>query len=473
MFQLRICFNSFFFLTFGMLQAQNLGFTPYYKKLNTHVINVNKIDDKEYMLFSCLSIEYDFGGIPQLCELSKKNEVSNCLALRPEYGYFEATKFNDTFLILGHTNSHGTKIDSLLIEVRNSDFKIISSKLIAIGKFVDVYRLIINDSIRVFTYSLPQGGEYNLKEFVFPKTLSLDSITQRAYKINIDYVSNLISDGENSGYVAYYTSGIYHVDKSFNKLYKSDSLVNVNNGFVIPAIDSGFVSFGGAIDYKTKSSVELGITMMDKNLHYIKGDIFGEGPSSYEYPGMKIPIDADKDNYYVTGMIGIQDDIILLGKKSTYFYVAKYDKAINRIWLKKYGGERHYGINSVYATGDGGCCIYGFVRDSVNDFVTTPFIMCFDEQGETSSYTVQNPPKEKLFELKGNLIQYNFTLANTNNSFGFGYELYDVTGRIMLKGSLSLDESLIDSSSLPSGIYFMVIKDSQQAIKQTEKLIKY
>ena len=96
---LRIGYSVFFLFIFGMLQAQDLGFTPYYKKLNTHVINVNKIDGKEYMLFSCLSIEYDFGGIPQLCELSNKNEVSNCLALRPEYGYFEVAKFNDTFLI--------------------------------------------------------------------------------------------------------------------------------------------------------------------------------------------------------------------------------------------------------------------------------------------------------------------------------------------------------------------------------------
>lgn len=320
---------------------------------------------------------------------------------------------------------------------------------------------------------MPQVGEYNLKEFVFPKTLNLDSITQRFFILNGQYVSNIIPDAEGTGYVTYYFSGIYHVDKNFNNINELDTFVNTHTGYIIPALDSGYVCFGSATDKKTKSYVELGITKMDKNLHYIKGDIFGEGPTSYEYPGMKIPIDADKDNYYVTGMIGIQDNNILLGKKSNYFYVAKYDKAINRIWLKKYGGDRHYGINSVYATGDGGYCIYGFVRDSVNDFVTTPFIMCFNEQGETSSYTVQYPPKEKLFKLKGNLIQYNITITNTNNAYGYGYELYDATGRIILKASLGLDESLIDSSSLPSGIYFMVIKDSRQAIKQTEKLIKY
>ena len=472
MYHLRITFLAFFFFYIAVLSAQNLGYTPFYKKEHTHITQVNYEGEKKYILFSGLASEQFKDGVPTLCEISNKNEINNCKKLRPEYGYSDMVYLNGQFLMIGIAIENGVVEDSLILEVRDSSFDLIMTKSFDASKFFNSYCLLINDSIHIFTQAVSLSTD-DFREFVVPKSFDLDSVTIHKYDIDGNYVSNVIEEANGVGYVSYMFSGIYHVDNHFNILNKADSLINLHTGNVINSLDSGYVCFGGAIDRIGKSNTALGITKLDKDLHFVKGDIFGNGPDSYDYAGLQNPIATDSLNYYVTGMIGIQEDNLILGKKSTYFYVAKYDKAINRLWLKKLGGERHYVINGVYATGDGGCCIYGFVRDFVNDFVTTPFIMCFDEQGETSSYSVQYSPQEKLFELKGNLIQYNITITNKNNASGYGYELYDATGRRMLKGSLGLNESLIDSSGLPSGFYFMVVKDSQQDMILTEKLIKY
>jgi hypothetical protein len=75
-------------------------------------------------------------------------------------------------------------------------------------------------------------------------------------------------------------------------------------------------------------------------------------------------------------------------------------------------------------------------------------------------------PKLSLYPNPANTL---VTVQTGINALGTTYKLYDVLGRTMLSGTITTDNTILDISTLPSGIYVFALQGKTPA---SIKLIK-
>ncbi|HMW74362.1 MAG TPA: T9SS type A sorting domain-containing protein, partial [Saprospiraceae bacterium] len=140
------------------------------------------------------------------------------------------------------------------------------------------------------------------------------------------------------------------------------------------------------------------------------------------------------------------------------------------------GGERHYFLNGIIADSLGGCCVYGFVREpgitDGKEGQAIPFIMCFNDQGELTSYTTPQLPEERLFSIKGNPAYNSIILGNIYGQSGYTYSIFDTNGHKVSAGVLNTDDAVLDVSKLSAGMYLLSIQNKDAKVVQVEKLVK-
>jgi len=456
------------------VQAQDYGYYPFPEhpsQMMTQVFTVGK--DR----FAVLPKEFfDQFGDASICSLSADNQLKICTSLNTDIVYDDIINGDNGYIFTGIIyNLNYPQPDTLVIELRSLNFDLISVSKFSLGKEFDNLCVVINDSIRIFA-ACADVVPKNFYEFVIPKDLDISKITIKNPVLKSELIFSLIESEDGEGYVCCFGSGVYLVDKHFNILKKLDTVKHSWVNSVVPALDSGYVCFGQCKTTISPKFTGLGITKIDKKMDYVGGDVFAydvtaAGP-------VQFPIAKDNEHYYVAGMLGVWDNGInpYLDKTPNYFYIGKYDKDINRIWLKKHGGERHYFLNGIIADSLGGCCVYGFVREpgitDGKEGQAIPFIMCFNDQGELTSYTTPQLPEERLFSIKGNPAYTSITLGNIYGQSDYTYSIFDTNGHKVSAGVLNTDDAVLDVSKLSAGMYLLSIQNKDAKVVQVEKLVK-
>ncbi len=423
---------------------------------------------QQYGLFNHLYDELDKGQ-SEFCELNSENKLVNCKNLTELVSYSTIYFMPDTLLFIGASRGTQFNPDSLVIEIWDTEMNLKNSLKFAVTNALSSLRLIAKDSLHIYCSSLTANSNIDFQEFIIPKDLDLTKIDHKYHKIPGEYISDLILNPDSTGYICYMVSGIYSVDNQFKKLNKLDTLLTFKQGSVIDGINGNYVGFGIALNPKAGANSTFGIAKFNSEMELLAGDTIGP------YPDIRGAIfkslDKDDSHYFVAGMDDIYIDPYYITDKN-HIYIGKYDQNIKRVWFKKYGGDRRYILFGSYANGDGGCCVHGFVRDSATNYEVIPFIMCFNSDGNITSYQEQRPEQNKAFKLKGNPAKDQFILSNVSQQSNCVYEIIDISGRLVQNGIIEFTENVIGVSTLPPAFYNLVIKDQNGRMLQTEKLIK-
>ncbi len=425
-------------------------------------------ESKQYGLYNYLYDELDKGQ-SEYCELDTENKLFNCEKLTKKVTYSTIYFMPDTLLFIGASRGIQFNPDSLVIEIRDTEMNLINSESFAVTNALNSTRLIVKDSFHIYCSSVTANPSIDFQEFVIPKDLNLKKIVHKYHNADGEYVSDLIVNSDSSGYICYMVSGIYSVDNQFKKLNKLDTLLTFKQGSVIDGINGNFIGFGVASNPKAGANSTFGIAKFNSKMELLAGDTIG--PFNGIRGAIFKSLDKDETHYFVAGMDDMHIDPYYSTLKNNLF-IGKYDQNIKRVWFKKYGGDRRYILFGSYANGDGGCCVHGFVRDSATNYEVIPFIMCFNSDGNITSYQEQHPEQNKAFKLKGNPAKDQFILSNVSQQSNCTYEIIDISGRMVQNGIIEFTENVIGVSTLPPAFYNLVIKDQNGRMLQTEKLIK-
>ncbi len=440
---------------------------------NAHLQKLDRIDGKLFALFSS---KYSFmaGLDPQICELDDSLNCINNYLLEPDIYYYDFLKIQNSYCFVGVKFPKTLNSDSLIIEHRDLNFNLISSIAINLNASVEQTNTIIDDdSLQIFSTVTDEKSKIYIVKSTVPLNLNFNSINHSIYPTNGHLLLDVISSNNTKNqYIGYFLSGVYQMDKDLNLLSKLDTNLNIGgSGAVIKALDSGYVCFGQTYHKKAYGFKGLGITKMDNDLHYLSGDIWATPTDTLLYPALSSPIVSDQTNYFVTGINDIGLNAFQSTKENTII-IGKYDKDLNSQWIKRYNGIGHFVLEGISVDGKGGGCVYGFVRHAENDFIAIPFIMCFNSDGNITSYVEQRPSVVKAFQLSNNPARDYFILNNVYEKGHCQYHIFDIVGHELQSGKIGISENLINVKSMPPAFYNLVIKDRSGKILQTEKLIK-
>lgn len=461
-------FIAFLILLFPLsIIGQNYGLVIY-PEHNGKIISqiISKQDSKYAVLVPFLSDNDDFEE-SNVCEINELNKLVNCKKLTDSCFYWNIILSYDStsYIFAGVKTSGLFKIDSLLIEKRDLDFNLLQR--IAYPCQSEPLTLpILKDGISYHIFfDLVFEDDKNLYEYVIPSDNDLTKIKLKLHDINNNVISSIKAYG--NSFLALFLSGLALTDTSFTaSIYLKDNIV-YNQGSIIDAIDSGFIAFGSAAINNDPN--KLGIIKYNMDLIMQKSDTFGAGIKSFEKPAVSIPLTKNFEYYYVSANIGIDPDFYN-NHKPNFFFVGKYDKTLDRKWLKKIGGDRSYLVWGLESTENGGCYIYGLTRSIESNFESIPFIMYIDENGSVTSIEEQIPSYLD-FTLLGNPggNELKFNLEGSSSSFS--YQVANLNGQIVSRGIGNPGINIVSSNSWPAGVYVISFTNNGTLI-HSEKWVK-
>lgn len=142
------------------------------------------------------------------------------------------------------------------------------------------------------------------------------------------------------------------------------------------------------------------------------------------------------------------------------FYLAKYDKDLNLIWRKEFGGDRPYVLTGLRLLDQEEVAAYGFITDT-NVNIRYAYLLYLDKDGNIITSTItDNKPKINLEIISTNFLK----IVNDYNGKIF-ISLFDLSGKPMLTSLLNFGLNEIKTQDLPSGIYFYTIYTNKLLVK--------
>ena len=223
------------------------------------------------------------------------------------------------------------------------------------------------------------------------------------------------------------------------------------DGNVIQAIDTGYVAFSKIYDTSYESNLGLGLCKISPDYSVSKVTSFGIPLDDYAIPAINTCLDKDTSSYFFACHKDVELTLYTDTVKHLY-YLGKYDKDLNQVWLKILGGDRKYLIAGIKADGHGGCYLHGMTREWQYDYVSIPFLMRFDPDGLISS--AHDPGMDNFeFTLLGNPGRDLFRFQFLADRPGYTLHIVDIQGRTMISSPIQDGLKEIPTSWWPSGPY--------------------
>ncbi|MBR6438273.1 MAG: T9SS type A sorting domain-containing protein [Bacteroidales bacterium] len=222
------------------------------------------------------------------------------------------------------------------------------------------------------------------------------------------------------------------------------------------------------------------IATIDDSLNVLDNDIWDIGKQSANYSTSALSagynaISVSNDAIFHCGVVGIKDHghhCGGFGVQASTITVSKFDKELNLIWRRHYGGNGvFYDINIIQATEDGGCIMTGVYTKDFDVCNFSSYILKLNEDGydaiseNTESlakpyFCYPNPAKDKIY------IEFS---PDVNCQ---SVEIYTLDGRMVETcHGASLQNNTIDISNLNSGVYLMKIRMADGK-EFSEKIVK-
>ncbi len=302
------------------------------------------------------------------------------------------------------------------------------------------------DSLDIFMFKLSQNG---------------DSLQSKYFEdYGLDFISDIIEKKDSTGYYIFtygynFTLGqIIEIDTYFNMV----SIDSVPRGIYdcIKAkwlTDTSYILTGKKHwDGEGTFGYDMGVLIIDdKTKDVIHENYFGKA-DTIEFPGFVDSFDfTDTSNIYYGGTSSFY--LTYFADSPSWLILNKLDSKLNLKWQKFYGGDAYYILKNILATQDGGCLLLGTRYDHNTQYYEKAiYILKVNENGELTSV---NEPTIKVSEI---IIYpnpgYDKLYIRTALKENILFELYNITGKIILKQEINKNITTINVNFLPSGLYF-------------------
>ncbi len=174
----------------------------------------------------------------------------------------------------------------------------------------------------------------------------------------------------------------------------------------------------------------------------------------------------------IRGLDNIYGDAIYTGctanywdagdKSSTSYNLNKIDSAGNILWQKYYGGNDYYKLFSIKATQDGGCLMVGTIYDTTSNSTDIYIIKVGPDGVFVPGVSSVELPKE-TYSIYPNPTNGHFTIRSNFNLPAF-IELYDLTGRLTNKQTITSNRQQVNVNQLAKGLYvYQLISEGKVA----------
>lgn len=285
-------------------------------------------------------------------------------------------------------------------------------------------------------------------------------------------VKNIIPYSKVANSYLLMATGLDLLDSNFQfmKHLAKDTIYGIN-GQIVEAIDSGYITFSKIYEPSQPGNEFIGLCYLNPELSVQNYSTIAVLPDESFLPAINTCLSKDSNSYFIACHKDIESSLYTDTIKHLY-YLGKFDKDLNQVWLKILGGDRKYLIAGVKADGQGGCYVHGMTRLWEYNYTTIPFLMRFNADGEITAD--QDPLSEPEFEftILGNpghdWFRYEFDAKDS----GYVLKILDVQGREMAVRHLETGFGQVSVANWPAGVYIFQLFSPEGSSFQGGKWIK-
>ena len=227
----------------------------------------------------------------------------------------------------------------------------------------------------------------------------------------------------------------------------------------------------GKKHFSSPSHRVLGILKIDTNNNVFNENYLGMEPDTINYPGSGRNMDfIESNNIYYGGVANFIPGHYPWQVEPSWIMLNNLDSNLNINWQRFYGGDAFYYLWGLRATQDGGCIMLCTRYDHNTQYHEYDiYILKVDSLG-----LITNINENTKINISNAIVYPNpgrnqiFVKTGYKNSY---FELFDITGKILLKKFIQGNSAEVNVSHLPKGIYFYRIYNNKN-IYETGKWVK-
>jgi len=176
-------------------------------------------------------------------------------------------------------------------------------------------------------------------------------------------------------------------------------------------------------------------------------------PDTASFPAFRESVVTDtSNNIFIGGMKNIEISNPFWSTNKDWFCLSKFDKQMNPIWTKYYGGDAYYNLWTIKETQDGGCLMLGMRYDYLTQgYEHDIYIVRVDGNGLVTSTNDMPPLTVSEAIVYPNPGSTQLTIETALKDLQF--ELYNTNGQTVVSQPVNNGTATVNTSALPAGVY--------------------
>jgi len=260
-----------------------------------------------------------------------------------------------------------------------------------------------------------------------------------------------------------------------NELNKIESLQSPERMFSTPSItkltdSTYFLTATSRIDISFQYIRTICIYKMDKHANGISGTQFYNNPDTILYAGFKENTAIVNNSIFISSVYNIDPGSVPWQSTPTWVQITKLDMDLNILSDYFYGGDAVYYPYCILPTRDDGALITGIIWDFQVPKQHDIFAMKVNSDG-----IITNVPGNASIQMTEAILYPNPASTHVTVEFSMAYsqaelQLKNISGKTVLKTSLTTNRQSFDISALPAGNYVYRIFN-QKGLDESGKLV--
>jgi hypothetical protein len=401
------------------------------------------------------------------------------------YIFFNIHFYNSNYYLLGIcTDSTNFEQKKIWYVKLNENLEVISQResMLPIGHWFSYFNSIIDSDTNfvIAGYTSTNNGVqiYHNDPAFYKMSLEGDSINScfLSTPIKIRQAYDLLEDTSNSQYFTF-VSGFENTSpgqkliltKEFDSLGIEPVPFGITERYSPTYLtDTSILMCGlGTLGSEPYRLNVIAVNLENQPIAYNHFEI---GENMKDYPAMYNGVSKNGNNIYVGGTSNFDYYNSSWSTFDSWFHLVKINPDIIPIWEYWYGGDAYYFLYSILATNDGGCIMVGSRYDyETQNQERDIYIVKVDNNGLVT-WTQEIPiykPETTVYPNPG------MDQLNIKTSINYtDLEIIDLNGKVVIKQNLDKDQSVINTESLKSGMFFYRLIDKKNKTIETGKWIK-
>jgi len=301
----------------------------------------------------------------------------------------------------------------------------------------------------------------------------------KVFDRRVGLIGDLIESRQDNEYYAFFWEVAFKQQKAYgdNKILCLDSNFNTNWSSYFPMSykntmtvkwisNTAFIfaceEFIDSMEYHNRGIGAMIFSPRDTTI--IKSTYIGVNDTVL-YPAlMKNTVIDDSNNIFIGGIKNFDPQNTFWSTNKAWFCLSKFDKQMNPIWTKYYGGDVYYNLWTIKETQDGGCLMLGMRYDYLTQgYEHDIYIVRVDGNGLVTS-TNDIPPltvSEAIVYPNPGSTQLTIETALKDLQF----ELYSTNGQTVVSQPVNNGTTTVNTSALPAGVYLYRFMNKEKIVE--------